>query len=163
MLLIIVLLASAVLSWWPVYRYFRRKGIAAQQEAATSPFVHSTAGGAPRLFLFHEPKCAGESIALLRSRDLCELTYPSGISAKDNVASVMLAGPNAGAADHDAALAVDVFGTCLLAEQPADPMLIETVTAAGCSDLKLQGLPLQGHVHVRLGAREDAGGGRAEL
>ena len=94
-----------------------------------------------RVLLFSEQGCEGESILLTRSSDLCEVSYPSGVPAKDNVASLRLAG-----ADR---LAVDVYGTCRLQERPAEPMLMETVFV-GCTDLKF---PLQGSVDVRLGGR----------
>jgi hypothetical protein len=147
LLLILVLLGAALMSWWPAVKYWWRSSRVREEQ--------------PMIFIFHEPQCAGESIALRRSSDLCDLRYPSGIDAKDNVASVMLTHHGT---DESSRLAVDVYGTCVLAEQPADPMLIETVTEAGCSDLKEQGLPLQGHLHLRTGPRDaQVGTGVGEL
>lgn len=89
--------------------------------------------------LFHEPRCAGESLVLSRPADLCGWRFASGAEAKDNVASVLLAGGG------DTELLI--FGTCKLQEQPANPMLLETVSAQGCSDLKY---PLIGSLEVRV-------------
>jgi len=56
---------------------------------------------------------------------------------KDNVASLLLSGEQ---------VVADVYATCVLAEQPTDPMLIESVPHTGCMDLKF---PLQGHIALR--------------
>ena len=108
------------------------------------------------MHLFHEQNCAGESIALWRSSDLCSLRFPSGVDAKDNVASLLLvddasAGASAGASrvPSGPTLAVDVYATCRLSEQPTDPMLLETLRAAGCANLHY---PLQGHLRLRVGS-----------
>lgn len=42
--------------------------------------------------------------------------------------------------------AVEVYGTCRYAEEPVDPIFVESLTEPGCSDLKY---PLQGHVALR--------------
>ena len=69
--------------------------------------------------------------------DLCGRHYPSGEPLKDNVASVLLSG---------AAVMLDVYGTCKLAEKPANPMLLESVGQQGCTELTA---PIAGHVEIR--------------
>ena len=109
----------------------------------------------PHLLLFHEPRCAGESIALHHASDLCGLTFPTGVAAQDNVASILLI-------ESDRAfelLGADVYGMCRNEERPADPMLIESVSERsllqGCVDLQFG--PLQGHIELRVGGEITAG------
>ena len=66
------------------------------------------------------------------------VSLAQGASVQDNVASVLVASLGA-----DRAL--DVFGTCRLAEQPADPMLLETIDVEGCVEMRY---PLAGHLHL---------------
>ena len=89
------------------------------------------------MHVFHEPRCAGESVTLKGAADLCGRHYPSGEPLKDNVASVLLSG---------AAVMLDVYGTCKLAEKPANPMLLESVGQQGCTELTA---PIAGHVEIR--------------
>ena len=93
------------------------------------------------MHVFHESRCAGESITVgVEPQDLCDLTFPSGESGKDNVASVLMAG---------AGWQLRVYGTCRLGEQPANPMLLETISDEGCVDLRY---PLAGSLElVRVG------------
>ena len=49
-------------------------------------------GASPHVHVFHEPRCAGESVTLKGAADLCGRHYPSGEPLKDNVASVLLSG-----------------------------------------------------------------------
>ena len=94
-------------------------------------------GASPHVHVFHEPRCAGESVTLKGAADLCGRHYPSGEPLKDNVASVLLSG---------AAVMLDVYGTCKLAEKPANPMLLESVGQQGCTELTA---PIAGHVEIR--------------
>ena len=45
-----------------------------------------------------------------------------------------------------AAVMLDVYGTCKLAEKPANPMLLESVGQQGCTELTA---PIAGHVEIR--------------
>ena len=93
------------------------------------------------MHVFHEARCAGESLSLgAQPADVCDLSYPSGESVKDNAASVLLFG-DAGAAGWE----LRVYGTCRLSEQPTNPMLLETVREEGCVDLRY---PLFGSVEL---------------
>ena len=94
-------------------------------------------GASPHVHVFHEPRCAGESVTLKGAADLCGRHYPSGEPLKDNVASVLLSG---------AAVMLDVYGTCKLSEKPANPMLLESVGQQGCTELTA---PIAGHVEIR--------------
>ena len=101
--------------------------------------------------LFLNPQCAGESLVLSASADLCGLRYPSGAAAKDNVASVLLS----------SGVLMSTYGTCRLSETPVDPMLLQTLREPGCHDLDY---PILGSVGVELLLRHDdadADGARA--
>lgn len=104
----------------------------------------------PHVLIFHESRCAGESIQLWRSSDLCALRFSSGVEAKDNVASLLVvdASANPLAPSTPSPFAIDVYATCRLAEHPADPMLMETISTSGCVELSY---PLQGHLALRIG------------
>ena len=70
----------------------------------------------------------------------CGLKFSSsGAELRDNVASMMLSGGGR-------KFAVEVYGTCRYAEEPVDPIFVESLTEPGCSDLKY---PMQGHVALR--------------
>ena len=58
--------------------------------------------------------------------DLCGRSYPSGVTAHDNVASLLLV-EMSDVEGLGESLSVDVYGTCRDSERPADPMLTETV------------------------------------
>ena len=64
------------------------------------------------------------------------------------MASVLVSGRLAGA----------VYAPCMLAEQPANPMLLETLTTEGCSELRY---PLAGHLALRPAGSSERGDGGA--
>ena len=129
----------AALCWWPVIRLWI--GRAAPVGPPRASVLEGEPSGA-HVHVFHEPHCSGESVTIgLGAADLCGLKFPSGVAVSDNVASVLIA--SGGAAGR---VALDVYGTCRLAEQPANPMLLESVAAEGCSELRY---PLTGHLELR--------------
>ena len=133
---LLLLILSALISWYPVLRYYWLR-----QKSATARLEH-----APHIHVFHEPRCVGESIELRKSSDLCSLLYKSGVALKDNVASILLVAPDEDAASASSAsaaprLAVDVFATCRLAERPADPMRLETSARLAYSPRDSQAMP----------------------
>ena len=115
---VVCLLALAMWAWAPVLGW-----IVSRREVSAGP--HEGA----HVHIFHENRCSGESLTLVanEARDLCGLRYPSGEEAKDNVASVMIVGQ---------AWELRVYGTCKIADRPADPMLLETLREQGCVDLR---------------------------
>ena len=124
-ILILLLAGLAVWSWLPVLTWLLDR----RDRAHEGPHVH----------LFHEQRCAGESLSLSArdgAKDLCGLAYPSGEAGKDNVASAMIVGEG---------FELRVYGTCRLAEQPQNPMLLETIDDQGCVDLRY---PLCGSVEL---------------
>lgn len=128
------LLALSAWAWLPVVRW-------ALSTSPPPPQPQQPLESAPHVHVFHEARCAGESLSLgARPADVCDLSYPSGESVKDNAASVLLFG-DAGAAGWE----LRVYGTCRLAEQPPNPMLLETVRDEGCVDLRY---PLFGSVEL---------------
>ena len=123
---LLLLVLSALISWYPVLRFYWQRQRAAAEHA---PYIH----------VFHEARCVGEFIELRKSSDLCSLFYQSGVSVKDNVASLRLVADEVSASSSSSSasppaarrrLAVDVFATCRLAELPTDPMRLETSTRA---------------------------------
>lgn len=126
------LLALAAWAWLPVVRW-------ALSPLPPQPIQPDES--APHVHVFHEARCAGESLLLgAQPADACDRSYPSGEPVKDNAASVLLFG-DAGAAGWE----LRVYGTCRLAEEPANPMLLETVREEGCVDLRY---PLFGSVEL---------------
>ena len=111
------LFALAMWAWLPVISWLISNG----RDAGPLEGAH--------VHIFHEGRCSGESLRLVgnEAKDLCGLTYPSGEEAKDNVASVMIFGEG---------WELRVYGTCRIAERPADPMLLETLRESGCVDLR---------------------------
>ena len=128
--LVLVLVLVVLMVLMVFYLSAKRSGIS---QGLTTHHVH----------LFHEPGCTGESLSLQQGVDLCGLGYSSGISIKDNVASVLLAGDPIEGTEF----VLDVYGTCRIADNPADPMLLETIAAPGCTDLKF---PIAGNIDMRL-------------
>ena len=116
---VVCLFALAMWAWAPVLGWM----VGSRREVAAGP--HEGA----HVHIFHEGRCSGESLTLVanEARDLCGLGYPSGEEAKDNVASVMLVGQG---------WELRVYGTCKIADHPADPMLLETLREQGCVDLR---------------------------
>lgn len=153
----VALLSITILSvwaWWPVLLWVvglttplpgtvGRAGVRSGGFAST-PGMLAHDERVPHVHLFHESRCAGESITVQRESDLCGLSYPSGALAKDNVQSVLLAGGGN---------ALTVYGTCRGAEQPANPLLLEVVRGEGCADLKY---PLIGSVFLTIVPEDDA-------
>mmetsp|Transcript_48299 Transcript_48299/g.156588 ORF Transcript_48299/g.156588 Transcript_48299/m.156588 type:complete len:221 (-) Transcript_48299:94-756(-) len=119
---IVLLLLFCIWTWEPLLRKFWLTLLSAWSIARPGTLDR------PHVHIFHETRCAGESITVGVDADLCDLRYASGQPAKDNVASVLIAGA--------AGFSLSVFGTCWHAERPHDPMLLETLSAQGCSDLK---------------------------
>lgn len=156
------LIFSTLLSWYPVARHLWRLhsgsrgrgnvGNDVGSESSDSVGIGSqgSSDGMPHVLIFHESRCAGESIQLWRSSDLCALRFSSGVEAKDNVASLLVvdASANPLAPSTPSPFAIDVYATCRLAEHPADPMLMETISTSGCVELSY---PLQGHLALRIG------------
>lgn len=116
---VVCLFALAMWAWAPVLGWI----VGSRREVAAGP--HEGA----HVHIFHESRCSGESLTLVanEARDLCGLGYPSGEEAKDNVASVMIVGQG---------WELRVYGTCKIADHPADPMLLETLREQGCVDLR---------------------------
>ena len=114
---IIALVLMSASAWLPVFRY-------AMGWDAASARAHDLREPSPGwVHAFHEPGCVGESVTLQRSADLCGQRFPSGVDAKDNIASVILV-PADGAV---ASLELVIYGTCRIAEQPLNPMLLQIV------------------------------------
>ena len=91
----------------------------------------------------------------MRPADLCELRFPSGRGGEGQRRERALVGQ----AQLLTSPELVVYGTCRLAEQPTNPMLLEIVRAQGCTDLKY---PLIGHLELRSAAALDNADG-AEL
>ena len=153
-LIALVLVSGA--AWMPVFRYAMGWDVVVGERRRPQSVEHDPTLEPPGVvYGFHESGCAGESLALRRSADLCGQRFSSGIDAKDNIASVLLV-------THEtatAALELVVYGTCALAERPPNPMLLEIVRAQGCTDLKY---PLAGSFELRPADPARAEGG-AEL
>lgn len=117
---VVFLFALAMWAWAPVLGWI----VGSRKEVAAGP-QHEGA----HVHIFHESRCSGESLTLVanEARDLCGLGYPSGEEVKDNVASVMIVGQG---------WELRVYGTCKIADRPADPMLLETLRGQGCVDLR---------------------------
>ena len=122
---IVLLLLFCIWAWEPLLRSFWQR---APTLLSAWSIARPGTPDRPHVHIFHETRCAGESITVGVDSDLCDLRYASGQPAKDNVASVLIAGA--------AGFSLSVYGTCWHAERPRDPMLLETLSAQGCSDLK---------------------------
>ena len=165
-IVIVALMLMSAAAWLPVFRYaMYGDALPAESRRTTSSSADTSSLSEPApgfVYAFHEPGCAGESLALRRSADLCGQRFSSGVDAKDNIASVLLVTHEAATA----ALELVIYGTCALAEQPPNPMLLQIVRAQGCTDLKY---PLTGSFELRAAdplrdaAAADAKEGGAEL
>lgn len=133
----LILLSLFVLSLWawqPVVLWAMRRFWGASNPPSSE---FGDVESLPHVHAFHESGCSGESITVISEADLCPLFFPSGIPAKDNVASVLLDGLH-----HE----LRVFATCRIAERPANEMLLETISQQGCVDLKY---PLCANLQLR--------------
>ncbi|KAL1527454.1 hypothetical protein AB1Y20_016119 [Prymnesium parvum] len=142
---VLLLVLVSICAWAPVIAHLIGwPAAAAQGSHAARRAVHetSTVQAQPLgiAYVFHEPGCAGESLKLTHSMDLCWLRYNSGIDAKDNVASVLLV------PEQHPGIEALVYGTCALTELPENPMLLEIIRAEGCTDLKY---PICGRLELR--------------
>mmetsp|Transcript_9388 Transcript_9388/g.31145 ORF Transcript_9388/g.31145 Transcript_9388/m.31145 type:complete len:144 (-) Transcript_9388:100-531(-) len=129
------LAAFAVWSWLPVFVSVRNR-LSIGALTSSGAFSKPRREDFPRVLLYSESGCTGEQLTFELEGDVCERNYPFGSSAKDNVASVLLP-----ASSHR----LHVWGTCRLAERPPNPMLLETIDAPCCTDLRY---PLLGSVQL---------------
>lgn len=148
-LILISLIVLSIWAWQPVVLWAWRRGGASRgvDGRDSSAFdLDSASEGQPHVLAFYEAGCSGESILVTGEADLCAMHFPSGIPAKDNVASVLLDGSR-----HE----LRVYATCRIEEAPINEMLLETIHEQGCVDLKY---PICANLQLRQ-LLEDGGDG----